>query len=80
MENRVAIIGVIVEEQASVAPLNDIVHQFSQHIIGRVGVPCRGRAVSVISLILDAPQDQICALAGKLGRLPGVSARTLFSK
>ena len=79
METRVALIGIIVENEASVAALNDLLHQYAPYIIGRMGVPYRARGVSIISVALDAPQDAIAALSGKLGRLEGVSAKTQYS-
>ena len=79
METRVALIGIIVENEASVAALNDLLHQYAPYIIGRMGVPYRTRGVNTISVALDAPQDAIAALSGKLGRLEGVSAKTQYS-
>lgn len=79
METRVALIGIIVEDESSVASLNDLLHQYAPYIIGRMGVPYRPRGVNIISVALDAPQDAISALSGKLGRLEGVSAKTLYS-
>lgn len=79
METRVALIGIIVEDESSVASLNDLLHQYAPYIIGRMGVPYRPRGVNIISVALDAPQDAIAALSGKLGRLEGVSARTQYS-
>ena len=79
METRVALIGIIVENEASVAALNDPLHQYAPYIIGRMGVPYRARGVNIISVALDAPQDAIAALSGKLGRLEGVSAKTQYS-
>ena len=79
METRVALIGIIVEDESSVASLNDLLHQYAPYIIGRMGVPYRPRGVNVISVALDAPQDAISALSGKLGRLEGVSAKTQYS-
>ena len=79
METRVALIGIIVENEASVAALNDLLHQYAAYIIGRMGVPYRTRGVNIIAVALDAPQDAIAALSGKLGRLEGVSAKTQYS-
>lgn len=79
METRVALIGIIVENETSVAELNDLLHQYAPYIIGRMGVPYRARGVNIISVALDAPQDAIAALSGKLGRLEGVSAKTQYS-
>lgn len=79
MGTRVALIGIIVEDESSVASLNDLLHQYAPYIIGRMGVPYRPRGVNIISVALDAPQDAISALSGKLGRLEGVSAKTQYS-
>ena len=79
METRVALIGIIVENEASVAALNDLLHQYAPYIIGRMGVPYRQREVNIISVALDAPGDAISALSGKLGRLPGVTAKTVYA-
>ncbi|MEL7622712.1 MAG: TM1266 family iron-only hydrogenase system putative regulator [Clostridiales bacterium] len=79
METRVAIIGIIVENPDSVEKLNSILHAYSPYIIGRMGIPYRERKVSIISVAVDAPQDTISALSGKVGKLPGVSAKTAYS-
>lgn len=79
METRVAIIGIIVENPDSVEKLNSILHAYSPYIIGRMGIPYRERNVSIISVAVDAPQDTISALSGKVGKLPGVSAKTAYS-
>ncbi len=80
MESRVALIGIVVENEAAVEHLNAILHQYRQWIIGRMGLPYHKREISVISVAVDAPQDVISALSGKLGRLPGISSKTLYSK
>ncbi len=79
METRVAVIGIIVENPAAIARLNDILHEYSAYIIGRMGIPYRQRGISVISIAVDAPQDVISAMSGKLGRLEGVTAKTAYS-
>lgn len=79
MDTRVAVIGIIVEDSASVETLNQILHEYADSIIGRMGIPYRERGISVISIAADAPQDVISALSGKIGRLPGVSAKTAYS-
>lgn len=71
--------GVIVEDMDSVEVLNELLHEYGRFIIGRMGLPYRECGVSVISVVLDAPQDTISALAGKVGALPGVSVKTLYS-
>ena len=79
-ETRIAVIGVIVENPDAVERLNQLLHESSRYIIGRMGIPYRERHVSIISVVVDAPVDKISALSGKLGRLPGVSAKALYSK
>lgn len=80
METRVAIIGIIVEDGGSVENLNNILHEYGKYIIGRMGLPYREKNISIISIAVDAPQDIISALSGKLGKLPGVSTKALYSK
>ncbi|MGI6066799.1 MAG: TM1266 family iron-only hydrogenase system putative regulator [Bacillota bacterium] len=80
METRVAIIGIIVEDGNSVEKLNNILHSYRNYIIGRMGLPYREKGISIISIAVDAPQDIISALSGKLGRLPGVSTKAVYSK
>ena len=79
METRVAVIGIIVEDSQSVDALNDILHEYGPYIIGRMGIPYRQRGISIISIAIDAPQDTISALSGKIGKLPGVWVKTAFS-
>ena len=79
METRVAVISIIVENSDSVHILNDILHEYGEYIIGRMGIPYRARNINIISIAIDAPQDTISALSGKIGRLDGVSAKTAYS-
>jgi putative iron-only hydrogenase system regulator len=79
METRVAIIGIIVENPDSVELLNGILHTYAQYIIGRMGIPYHARNVSIISVAVDAPQDVISALSGKIGKLPGIAVKTAYS-
>ena len=79
METRVAVMSIIVENPDSVEKLNGILHQHGEYIIGRMGIPYRKRSISIISIALDAPQDTISALAGKVGALKGVSVKTAYS-
>ena len=79
METRVAVLAVIVREGAAVTALNDLLHQYGAYIIGRMGVPYRQRGVNIISVALDATQDVISDLSGKLGRLPGVTSKTGYA-
>lgn len=80
METRIALIGIIVEDMDSVEKLNTILHEYSQYIIGRMGVPHLKRGISVISIVLDASNDVISALSGKLGMLPQINVKTIYSK
>ncbi|MDO5115386.1 MAG: ATP-binding cassette domain-containing protein [Synergistaceae bacterium] len=80
METRIAQIGIIVEEPAAVEKINQLLHEYSEYIIGRMGMPYRERNISIISLIIDAPNEKISALSGKLGMFDGVSAKTVYSK
>ncbi|MDO4807656.1 MAG: iron-only hydrogenase system regulator [Coriobacteriales bacterium] len=79
METRVAVIGIIVEDAESVEALNALLHEYSDYIIGRMGVPYRARNINVISVAVDAPADIISALSGKIGNLNGVSAKMAYS-
>ena len=79
-EKRLAMIAIVVENYDSVDKLNKLLHDNSQYIIGRTGIPCRDRGVSLISVAMDAPGDVISSLSGKLGMLPGVSAKTVYAK
>ena len=79
METRVAVIGIIVEKPEAVERLNGILHEYREYIVGRMGVPYPKRGVSIISVAVDAPTDQIAALAGKGGNIDGVSAKAAYS-
>lgn len=79
METRVAVMSVIVESPDSVAPLNALLHDYGEYIIGRMGIPYRSKGINIISIALDAPQEKISALSGGIGRLPGVSVKTVYS-
>ena len=79
MDTRVAVMSIIVENMDSVEPLNALLHENGQYIIGRMGIPYHKRGVSIISIALDAPQDAIAALAGKVGNLKGISVKTAYS-
>ncbi len=80
MENRVALIGIVVENFDSVEALNGLLHEFGEYIIGRMGIPYKKRNVSVISIAIDAPLDVINSLSGKIGKLSGVSLKTVYAK
>ena len=80
MDTRVALIGIVIENEQSIQQFNEILHQYGQYIIGRMGIPYPKRQVNIISIAIDAPADVISALAGMLGRLPGVSSKVIYSK
>lgn len=79
METRIAIIGIIIENLESVDALNQLLHDYGQYIIGRMGIPYRKKQVNIISIAIDAPQDTINALSGKIGRLKGITSKTIYS-
>jgi len=79
METRVAVISIIVEENAMAEKINAILHEYGDYVIGRMGIPYRKRGISIISVALDAPQNTIATLSGKIGGLSGVSVKTAYS-
>lgn len=79
MDTRVALMSIIVENGDTVNTLNELLHEYGNYIIGRMGIPYKAREINIISIAIDAPQDTISALAGKIGKLPGVSVKTAFS-
>lgn len=79
METRIALIGIIVENMESITQLNNLLHEYGSYIIGRMGIPYREKSVNIISVAIDAPQDVINALSGKIGRLDGITAKTVYS-
>ena len=79
MTTRVAVMSIIVENPDSVEMLNGILHENGKYIIGRMGIPYREKKINIISIALDAPQDTISAMSGKIGNLPGVSVKTAYS-
>ena len=78
-ENKVAVISIIVESGKAVDELNALLHGYGEYIIGRMGIPYREKGINIISVAIDAPQDVISALSGKLGNLPGVMTKTAYS-
>lgn len=80
MDERVALIGIIVEDRSVSDKLNAILHQYGEYIIGRMGIPSPGRGISIISVAIAAPENVISALSGKLGMLPGVQSKALYAK
>lgn len=79
-ENRVAIISMIIENDESVTEVNSLLHVYRKYIKGRMGVPYAERGLNIISVVMDAPEDAISALSGKLGRLRGVTSKAVYSK
>lgn len=77
-ETRVALIGIILEDTEAAARINGILHEYGSYIIGRMGLPYRERKMNIISVVLDAPQNVISALSGKLGMIPGVTSKCLY--
>lgn len=80
MEKRIALIGIIVEEITVSNEVNQILHEFSAYIIGRMGLPYKEKDISIISVVLDADSNIISSLAGKLGMVKGISVKTMYSK
>lgn len=80
MDSRIALIGIVIENTESAEKINAILHEYGEYIVGRMGIPYHKRHISVISVVMDAPNDVISALSGKLGMLPHVSTKTVYSK
>lgn len=80
MDSRVSVISIIIKDEEAAGAVNDLLHEFRQYIVGRMGIPYRQRDVSIISVVLDAPGDATSSLSGKLGMIEGVSAKTLTAK
>ena len=79
METRVAVIGIIVDHTDNIDQLNDLLHEHAQYIIGRMGIPYREKNINIMSIAIDAPQDVISALTGKIGNIDGISVKTAFA-
>ena len=79
MDTRVAVISIIVENEGVTGQINDILHESREYIIGRMGIPYREKRISIICVAVDAPQDVISTLSGRIGRLPGISTKTAYS-
>jgi len=80
METRIALIGIIIDDVSSTERLNSILHEFGQYIVGRMGIPYREKGVCIISVVVDAPNDVISSLSGKLGMVPGINIKTVYGK
>lgn len=79
VETRVAVMGIIIENYSSAEKLNSLLHDYGEYIIGRMGLPYKKRNINIISVAIDAPQDVISALSGKIGKLDGISVKTAYS-
>ncbi|MBR3487561.1 MAG: iron-only hydrogenase system regulator [Clostridia bacterium] len=79
MQTRVAVMSIIIENPDSVERLNAMLHEYGEYIIGRMGIPYRAKGINIISIAMDAPQDKISALSGRIGRLEGISVKTAYS-
>lgn len=79
MEKRIAVIGIIVENTESIEKLNSLLHEFGSYIIGRMGLPYKERNLNIVSIAVDAPQDVISELAGKIGKISGISVKAAYS-
>ena len=80
MENRLAVVAVIVSDDKAVEKVNSILHDFSGYIIGRLGIPYKQKDICVITLVIDAPQEKINSLSGKLGMIEGVNSKVMLTK
>lgn len=80
METRVAAVSIILENSNSVEEVNKLISDYSDYVVGRMGIPYKRRGISIISVVLDSPQDIISTFSGKLGKLDGASAKTAYSK
>lgn len=77
--NRIALIGIIVEDLEMTDRINEILHEYREHIIGRMGIPYKSRGVAIISVVIDAPGNEISALSGKLGMIKNVSSKVQYT-
>ncbi len=80
MEDCIALLGIVVEDMNSAPKLNQLLHEYSSYILGRMGIPCHDRGINLISVAIAAPSDIISALSGKLGQLPDVTTKVVYTK
>ena len=80
MNSRVSVVSIIIKDEEAAGKVNELLHEFRQYVVGRMGIPYREKNLSIISIAMDAPADAISALSGKLGMLPGVSTKTIYAK
>lgn len=79
-ETRIALIGILIEQEESVQPVNQILHDYREYIVGRMGIPYREKNTNIISVVLDAPANIISTLSGKLGMIQGITVKSMFTK
>lgn len=79
-ETRIALIGIIIEEEKGITPTNQLLHEYRDFIVGRMGIPYREKDINIISIVLDAPENAISTLSGKLGMIDGISIKSMFAK
>lgn len=79
-ETRIALIGIIIEEEKGITPTNQLLHEYRDYIVGRMGIPYRSKNMNIISIVLDAPENAISTLSGKLGMIDGISVKSMFAK
>ena len=79
-ETRIALIGIIIEEEKGITPTNQLLHEYRDYIVGRLGIPYREKEINIISIVLDAPENTISTLSGKLGMIEGISVKSMFAK
>ena len=79
METRVAVMGIIVDDTENISQLNGLLHEYGKYIIGRMGIPYREKNISIVSVAIDAPQDVISSLSGKIGNIEGISVKTAYA-
>ena len=79
-ETRIALIGIIIEEEKGITPTNQLLHEYRDYIVGRMGIPYREKEINIISIVLDAPENTISTLSGNLGMIEGISVKSMFAK
>ena len=80
METRIAVLSIIVEDMERTGQINELIHEYSAYVVGRMGIPYREKGINIISLVLDAPQTEISTLSGRIGRLTGVTTKVAYAK
>ena len=80
METRIAVVGIVVEEEEAVRTVNELLHQYAPYVVGRMGLPYRAKGVNIISVVVDAPENIVSALSGKLGNIKGIGVKSLYAK